>query len=226
MGLEIQKRDLRILKLCYEQQFLLVRHIQEFLYEDNYVEAKRRVRELKAAGLLEENPLKHRRAKLIQLTATGKRFAAEQSSVEAGFTKIDPALVEHDSIVTDVRLRLEQLWKGIWIPERAIRAMNQEEVPDGLFIFESGKKAAIEVENSLKGRTRFLERLARWRPEQAHLILYVATTEDIFLHLQHWMEGPGREPLPCLMRYTQLRIPDPEIWSPIGELDLFSEESI
>lgn len=228
MGLEIQKRDLRILKLCYEQQFLLVSHIRDYLFEGNYVEAKRRVRELMAAGLLEENSLKHRRAKLIQLTPTGKRFASEQSSVEAGFTKIDPALVEHDSIVTEVRLRLETKWKALWIPERALRSMNPDEVPDGLFLFESGKKAAIEVENSLKGRSRFVERLQRWNRAShcPHLVLYVATTEDIYMHLQHWLDGSPRTPLFCLVRLSQLMQPEPEVWSPIGELDLFSEETL
>ncbi|MGZ3731473.1 MAG: hypothetical protein ACXVB9_07375 [Bdellovibrionota bacterium] len=226
MGLEIQKRDLKILKLCYEQQFLLVSHIKDYLFEGNYVEAKRRVRELKAAGLLEENPLKHRRAKLIQLTTTGKRLAADQSAIEAGFTKIDPVLVEHDSIVTEVRLRLEQCWKGLWIPERALRAENLEEVPDGVMLFESGKKIAIEVENSLKGRTRFSERLKRWNAaEGTYIVLYVATNEEIYLHLKSWLEGTPHPPLFCLMRYTQLRNSEPEVWSTLGVINLFSGET-
>lgn len=226
MGLELQNRDKRILKLCYEQQFLLVSHIRDYLFEGNYVEAKRRVRELKAAGLLEENELKHRRAKLIQLTSTGKRFASDLSQVEAGFTKVDPATVEHDSIVTQVRLRLEQSWKGVWIPERALRALNLDEVPDGVMRFESGKKIAIEVENSLKGRTRFTDRLQRWNRDQgAYIVLYVATNEEIYLHLKAWLEDSKRSPLFCLTRLTQLLLPEPEVWSPIGDIDLFSEES-
>jgi hypothetical protein len=184
------------------------------------------MRELSNAGYFEatRHP-SHAQRRVFRLTKKGARAAADLSNVEMKL-QWSPLFLEHDTAVTAVRLTLEKRWDGLWIPERAIRGFNPGEVPDGLYIFPDGSKKAIEVENSLKGRARFEDRLHRWKDIKVKLVLYVATKKEVYERLRVFLDGAPRSPLFCLVQLDELLKNDPDVWSPLGELDLFSERTI
>jgi DNA-binding MarR family transcriptional regulator len=221
----LRDRDKRLLRLCYEQQFLLSDVVADHFFT-SYGEASRRLKELKDAGLLEtmRAPTNYKRW-VYRLSRKGAALASELSDTKLSL-HWDPLYLEHDATVTAVRLQLEKLWDGLWVPERAIRGYRPREVPDGLFVFPNGAKVAIEVENSLKGRARFEARLLRWKDIDVKIVLYVATKPEIFDRLRVFLEGASRPPLFCLVQLSELWRPQPEVWSPLGEIDLFSERTL
>jgi len=223
--ISLQSRDKQILKLCYEQQFLTSDQIADHFFS-SYREAARRIQELGNAGYLvfEKHPLKNN-ARALRLAERGLQVASQLSAVAIP-QRWTPSQVEHDALVTRVRLILEKRWDGTWIPEKAIRGFRTGEVPDGLFIFENEAKVAVEVENSLKGRARFEDRLRRWKDIKVKIVLYVATKPEVHERLRVFLDGAPRPPLFCLTQLEELSKEDPSIWCPIGEIDLFSERTL
>src|SRR4051812_42561918 len=108
----LQSRDRKILRKCYEQQFLLMEHVSQYFYQAKSMrESYRRVQEMEAAGLIrrEEIPVLGGK-KLIRLTKLGIAIALENNAVEVPQGKrLDLTTLSHDSMVTHVRLRLEHL---------------------------------------------------------------------------------------------------------------------
>jgi hypothetical protein len=222
--MKIQERDREILRRCYEQQFLLVEHVERYFFHDGaWRRAYERIRELENAGLITKTGLPGFGAKrIIRLTKHGIAIAQQLHPIEIPQRRrLDFHTIEHDAIVTSVALRLHQLWDGIWVPERAIKKDDYAQIPDGVFMFETGNKVTIEVENSLKGRTRFLTLLDRWKHVPMRLILYVATHPRIYKSLKEYLsDGPGGIPF-ALVEWTALRDGSPTVWCPKGELNVF-----
>lgn len=72
----LQPRDLEILNLCYEQQFLSVHHVVPLFANGSKPHALRRIRELRQAGMIEtQNGLHQEHRLLIRLTKLGLRMA-------------------------------------------------------------------------------------------------------------------------------------------------------
>ncbi len=185
-GLRLQFRDERILRICLEQGFLFLEHIEEFFFSGSSPQAAReRILELEKAGFIERHrsPLSGTRA-LIRLTDMGMSIAKPLLSRHVPpMQRLVLSQLNHDAYVSTARLALEKHLKAEakeWIPERAIRLPDMNRVPDGVLILNNGISIAIEVENSIKGASRFRRLLLQWmnRPT-ASLLLYVATSESI-----------------------------------------------
>ncbi len=117
-------------------------------------------------------------------------------AVTSSRQRLDPRTLVHDAIVTSVRLRLSYFWDGSWIPERVIKQDEYPQIPDGLLVFQSGKKVAVEVENSPKDKTRFFQNMERWRKTDFKLVLFVATTTALVARIEGYLkEGPQGLPL-------------------------------
>ncbi len=223
----LQPRDRTILRLCYEQQFLLIEQIQRFLFlGTDRQNSVRRCQQLERFGYIRsivEPTLDGKR--LIRLTDLGRRIIEKDLVIEVPqVNKPDVRTLHHDAAVTTVRLRLQELWTGSWLPERAIKRQDFPQIPDGLFIFPSGKKVAVEVENSIKGRSRLLALLERWRRVDVKLVLYVATVDNIFSHLKRCLaDGPRTVPL-SLIHYQRLLASDPSVWTPDKEVEVFARK--
>jgi hypothetical protein len=133
----------------------------------------------------------------------------------------------HDALVTSARLKLAQFWNAKFIPERAIKPKDFPEIPDGIFYFKSGKGVAIEVENSDKGRFRFLKLLSRWKfhPSMG-AILYIASNPTLFKTLCGYIqEAPLMvEPLIGIIPWEQLKNGSLMVSTQIGEIDFSSVE--
>lgn len=227
--MELQQRDKEILTLCYEQRFLLIRHITEYFFKRNYGEAKRRVRELKKANLIQDANAQLGRHKVLELTRTGRQLADSHSRIgPLRRHEIDEGTLEHDAYVTEARLLIHKHWDGYWVPEHALVGENLREIPDGLWIFdESEKQVVIEVENSLKGRTRFERRIKRWfyDPKTA-MVIFIATKEEIYYSLARFLESVPQRPAFMVMTLENLKSEEPWAWSPHqGEVFPFNKRS-
>ena len=184
----LQNRDREILKLCLEQQFLLSEHLEPMF--STYKQLRRRVTELKAQNYIKEDERGLLTKKnLIRLTHKGKTIALESGAINVSYLKnISPNLITHDALVTSVRLRLQGFWNAKFIPERAIQMEGVCPLPDGLFAFPTGKVIALEVENSDKGKTRFLKGLERWNTQSSlFFILYVCSNPTLELVVRHYL---------------------------------------
>jgi len=223
----IQERDREILRRCYEQQFLLIDHVVRYFFKGSWRRAYERMQELEEAGLIRREPFFATGPKsVIRLGRHGLGISSQLHPVEIKQNvRIDPFTVEHDALVTSVALRLHQLWDGVWVPERALKQGEYDQIPDGVFVFESGNQVAIEVENTLKGKTRFIRLLNRWRFDKMRLILFVATKPHIYQAIQRFlMEGPSGIPF-ALTLWSELDQGEPYAWCPKGNLQIFNRRS-
>jgi hypothetical protein len=227
--IEIQKRDLEILACCQDQQFLTHGHVQRFFFKGAHErKARERVRELEGVGLLTQVPLRQPgQPKIIRLTKQGLGLIEEKRQVRVNALKVlNLNTLEHDAIVTSVRLRLAEFWDATWIPEQVLKASSPIEIPDGIFSFPSGAQVMVEVENSRKDRPRFHRLLERWRDVQPMLVLYVATSPALFREIKSWIED-GPQDLPIgLVEWGELETGEPLIWTQRGELALLSQRTL
>lgn len=227
--MKLQERDMEILKCCYEQQFLTIEQIEEHYFKSTHSnKARERVSELSKAGLVRsENSSLATIKKVVRLTRAGQRLAAAHAALEVPQSRrLDLATLMHDSIVTSVRLRLSQLWDARWIPERALKD-KYEIIPDGIVQFESGFNVAVEIENSIKGRSRFLKLIDTWaKVESISLVLYVATTRQLERLIQGYLRERPSEKLFAVVAWDDLKTGVPSAQSPAGALPIFDRRTL
>ncbi len=220
----LQDRDRRILKLCYEQQFLLTEHVEKFFPNASYRACRMRVQELvKGNFLFEELTSTLGRKPIYRTTRTGAGVALESGATpHTPVRNLQLATLVHDSIVTSVRQRLEECWDAHFVCERAIKGKEYRQIPDGLFFFKSGKGIAIEVENSDKGRSRFIHLMNRWKDIPGIIfVLYVATQDTLFESIKKYLpSGPKEQPM-GVVHWNCLKSSIPPVWTQRGEVRLF-----
>jgi DNA-binding MarR family transcriptional regulator len=225
----IQERSKEVLRRCYEQQFLHFGHLRRYLFKGTSKQnVWQRVADLERAGLVRRERLAAKEGgSIIRLTRKGLDEVRTWHRLEIPMARrLDTDTLEHDALVTSVAFRLAELWDGVWIPERAIKRDEFSEVPDGVFVFNSGAKVAVEVENSIKGRARFLSLLERWRGTSMRLVLYVSSAPGISAALRRYLaHGPNGVPL-ALVEWGALAEGTPYAWCVKGELDVFRRRSL
>jgi hypothetical protein len=169
-------RDLDIVQLCYEQQFLTVDHLLPLFRGGQKDVVLRRIKKLQGAGLvtLEKAHVSVGRTSLLRLTKKGDQLGAMRSGYDMPRAhSLDYRTLEHDALVTTLRLRLREFWDFTWVPERALKD-RYKIVPDGLVQFASGVTFAVEVENTMKGAARQRAILDTWdRAEGVYMVLFV-----------------------------------------------------
>jgi len=224
----IQERDREILRCCYEQQFMVVEQVKRYFFKDRLeCNAYVRIQELERAGLVKrEQTLTLDGRRIIRLTREGLRYVRNFHPVEIPQAKtIDQSTMRHDAIVASVSLRLREFWDATWIPERALKKGDYAQIPDGIFVFNSGTKVAVEVENSQKYRTRFMGILERWRDTDIEMVLFVTTAPHIFRLLQTYLKEAPKNILFGLADWDALKQGAPEVWSTEGVINPFSKRS-
>ncbi len=223
--LRFQIRDQGILDTCYEQNFLMIDQIRRYFFKGlSARRARQRLKILVNHGLIRrEYGMDSDR--FVRLTSSGvKRAEQGRGILIPQRKKLDANTFHHDACVTAVRLRLNELWLGKWLPEALLKSESFPHIPDGVWIFPSGKQIAIEVENSPKGPDRFHKIQARWRNSSALLVLYVTTSNEMHRIVKSYLET-GPQDLPFgLVTLDDLEAGKPPVWSVMGELDLFDRE--
>jgi hypothetical protein len=225
--IKLQERDYSILLLCYEQQFLILEHVRHFFPNTHRTTSTRRLKELKDSGFLsvEYHPLTGSMG-LFRLTQLGLQSIQGRSPYRIIQVKnLNVQTIYHDTIVTSARLKISHFWKADFVPERAIKIKSFPEIPDGIFFFTSGKGIALEVENSDKGRPRFLRLLERWKEApQIVFVLYVVTTPLLFRSIRSYLkEGPD-EPQIGVVLWEELKTGRPLVQTRSGLVPIFEKE--
>ncbi|MBY0472107.1 hypothetical protein K2X30_13150 [bacterium] len=130
---------------------------------------------------------------------------------------LNEVTIKHDAFVTTARIKLCQFWDGQFIPEMALQRSSRNEIPDGLFIFPSGREVVLEVENSDKGKSRFCRLLNRWQDQpNTWLVLYVASNDSLYQILQRYLLGLKQKKAVGLILESELRNNESKIWTPWG----------
>ncbi|HAR41852.1 MAG TPA: hypothetical protein DCS07_04360 [Bdellovibrionales bacterium] len=225
----INSRDEELLKCCYEHNFLLFEHVADGFFEGKtYQSGWNRIRDLRGLGLIscESNAALGQR-KVLRLTKQGEKYVQHLDPMPVRQKEaLSLATFEHDVLLLSVRQRLMKLWDGKWIPEGALKKQDFIEVPDGIVVFSSGKRIAIEVERTPKGKTRFMGLLDRWRKIDVLMVLYVVDSPKMFSILKSYLrEGPTDVAF-GLVLWNDLKAGTPVVWTPGEPIDLFSVRTL
>lgn len=207
--IQITQRDREILRLCLEQKFLTFEHVESFFPESSTKNlTSRRVGILKDSGIIKilaSNVLK--RQYIMTLTSFGETVARQDYAIELD-TNLKPqrSTLVHDSIVTSVRLKFGCLFPDSkWMPERAIKPMDLDYLPDGIVEMLCGERIAIEVENSIKWYARYHALMRKdWSELPFDKVLFVATSEKIATSIERCISSAPERPIFGVMRLSEL----------------------
>ena len=214
----LQERDLRILRLAREHRFVTVDQVKPLFGSGRTRQCTRRVLELRQEGYLKPDPLTHLEgASIFRLTPLGLKTAASGSTLSIRPQQyLDLPTLKHESIITSVRVILEEAWKtGRFVPEQAIKNQDFRQIPDGVYFFENGRGVALEVENSLKSEKRFLKLHERWEEEPAiFFVLFIATSPDLYEAIKARIPKVQTDQPFGLVLWDDLKAGTDQIWSP------------
>jgi len=202
--------------------FLTHQQIKRHLFAGTHDRRIReRLLELESAGYLKR--VKHEilgATPLIRPTAKAQKlFDLKNRST------LDWNRVAHDALVTSVRLRLTELWDGTWVPESRLKGKSFKRIPDGLFVFSTGRQVAIEVEHTPKSYRRYEQIFSYWEETPVAFVLYVAATASITTTLKRAAEQSPNAPI-LIIEWAKLEHGAPSVWSRGGPASIFDRRSI
>ena len=186
LGIKLTQRDLELLKLCFEQRFLLVEHVIQFFPEKwKKASASRRIKQLSDAGLIRTLRVPQLgNFLLIRITELGLVHVEHLVfGTKDRIPSISPWTIHHDAFLTSVRLVLmEKYPHSIWEPETALEGDQSEYtfIPDGIIRFSKTDAIMVEAECTIKKQKDYRDRLNYWdNQNDISKILYVARNELI-----------------------------------------------
>jgi hypothetical protein len=169
------ERDGRLLEFVGEQYAISVAQLARLIGRTHRTGRWLRDR-WRHAGWIESRPLTRNGPSFLWLTPLGVRVARSPYRT----WRPNASMVGHIEAVTDVRLLLEQeLRLGDWICERSLpqhstsRSQVRSHLPDGV-LDTGGEQIAIEVELSLKSRSRLAAILEQLGQEYAQVWYFAA----------------------------------------------------
>lgn len=195
MVFKLTKRDIRLLQTLDSFALLSTPQINQIVFPKvDYRTVLRRLRKLEKAKLLQRTKEYKGGMSVWFLTGTGAR----RIGTLAQFKSINKNVLEHDLIVNDLRLKLEQLkmvssWKSAHLlkHERGIKAHplsgKLDSIPDWLCRINSwsgGRNVALELELSYKGPQRMDTIITSYmRKKKLHHLWYFVPTKTFGLKL-------------------------------------------
>jgi hypothetical protein len=169
------ERDGRLLEFVGEQYAVSVSQLARLIGRTHRTGRWLRDR-WRHAGWIESRPLTRNGPSFLWLTPQGVRAAGSAYRT----WRPSAAMVEHIEAVTEVRLLLEQeLRLGDWICERSLaqrspsRSEGRPHLPDAV-LHRGGEEIAIEVELSLKSRSRLAAILEQLGAEYTQVWYFAA----------------------------------------------------
>lgn len=184
----LMDRDLKLLKFCYEQKFLLRRQVDEWFILNSGLKnrasclrvARRQIGRLKQLGLLECVEVSTVHSRCYNVTSKGAKILIDHGKLPdfCRYFSLDQSTLNHDSLVTDVRFFCQKL--GLfqnWIPDRFLKIERHKISPDAEAIFYSQRQnknltAAIEVEVTQKSKKRLRNIFYKYKTRPYNLVLY------------------------------------------------------
>lgn len=237
--IRIQERDRRILRACYEQRFLTMDHIiQEFYRGRHQSEAYRRIKELETEKYIRrEMPYLGDHKRFIRLTERGLDIAMQASHWEIPKgDRLNPNFIEHDSLVTFVRFRLEQYWDGEWVPRTVLESgqlefASKREACDGAWCFPSGKWVAVELECIARRSANYAALIDRWanQSDLPALVLFVCAHSAVHERVKEALERShsARRMVFASVLFKDFQTdPDAKAWTIRGDVTLFNRRTV
>lgn len=227
--LGITERDSEVMRAIYEEQFLSIGTVSKYFFNNIFQNASERIIRLVRFGYLRyESLFLPRQPKVVRLTPKGLRFCKGVSPFQIQYKRrVSLSTFSHDTAVGEVRLRLKSLFDASWIPEKAMKANDFKKVPDGILVFQSGRKIAVELENTQKANRRYEEMWREWERHDFMLILYVSTSPVLFRALKNRMSAFQTTKIVLgLIEMNDLLSPEPSgVWTSKGALQIFARRS-
>ncbi len=221
----IQKRDEDLMRSIFEEQFLELKTVSKYFFGGSFRGASRRIRKLVNLRLLKYEVLSlSGKPKVVRLSINGLRVVRGVSPFEVRQKrKVSLSTFTHDSMVSETRLRLCSVFDATWIPEKAMKIHAFKKIPDGIVLFRSGKRIAVELENSIKGKSRYEEMWREWENHDFILVLYVATTVVVYRALQARIKNFQTTKVRFgLILFDALVGGAETVWTPRSEFPLFA----
>jgi hypothetical protein len=179
----LTNRDLEILSFLLDQKFASLEQIYFRFFDvrnsskdplpNGLHVTRQRLQILKRAKLISTEKVFSESKSLYLVTLFGFEVLQSKNPTDA-YAKpqltVDYRNYSHDSKVNDCRIALERAGKVTkWISERKIRLegfksefafeeLPKQIVPDGVFVSDTGKRIAFEIECSARKKTRFTQK--------------------------------------------------------------------
>ncbi len=215
--LRLTARDYELLRFIYEQKFATLEalYLRYFDSRPNpsdplpagFFVARQRLARLRRAGLLITERVYTDPKAVYLISQAGLRTLAAkmpEAVYAKALTGVDFRIFEHDMKVTIVRVAIARSGKGVkWYPERRIRsegfaveaqgythALPETLIPDGIMVSSKGERVAIELEASIRRRSRFQFKISEYERVMAgdvavvEKVLFIATNKTLFNELK------------------------------------------
>lgn len=215
--LRLTARDYEILRFIYEQKFATLEALYLRFFDGRgkpsdplppgFFVARQRLSRLRRAGLLITERVYTDPKAVYLISQAGLRTLAAKmpNAVFAkALTGVDFRCFEHDMKVTIVRVGLARFGKGVkWYPERRVRSegysieaggrmhtLPETLIPDGIMVSSKGERVAIELEASIRRRSRFQFKIEEYERVMAgdapviEKVLFVVTNKTLFNELK------------------------------------------
>ncbi len=175
---DLQHRDLRLLRTLFEQKFLSREQIRDYFFNGRKRYADERLWKLRRFGWIEKLRAVFAGHELYLATKSAHHFFCEQSvKVPEPFEMPDFRTVSHDLLITDIRFLFERIGFGAsWVSERVWKMGRSASMwaPDAV-IHIGGDPVALEVECVQKTDERYRDIFWRYQEDRATAAcLYVA----------------------------------------------------
>ncbi len=202
-------RDLGLMTLCHEERYLAYSHIKEGFWPDRSNEsngARRRIRRLTEEGYLKKEWIDHRSQLLYLLGERGRQVLKERN-LDQGLDLYrysedrDTRLIDHHLMVTNIRLLFRDLGIPGWTSERILMEREHRHFyPDGILNLR-GDKIAIEYENGLKSKQRYVDRFASYAKSAEYtlaIFIVAGVVRDWLFELEYRLDQI------CFVEYKHL----------------------
>lgn len=203
MAVMITDKDLILFKYLFECNFLTRNQIKRYIY-DSKSYSTRRLWQLNKAEYIkkEKSPLNQStfimadqkaldfvRAVPDRLEKMNRNDRFKSYFIKPRLYKLEDEIslgkFHHDSMLNSIRFQFEDYGADYWISDKIIyRKKLYPKIPDG--VFNKNKKTyAVELEHTLKAKSRYKSILGRYALEQKlNYILYLTTSDTIYNAMQ------------------------------------------
>jgi hypothetical protein len=207
--MRLTPRDFEILKYLYDQKFCSLECLYHRFFDGRKPEepipdqmrvARQRLQVLKRAQFIKSQSVYSEAKSVCLIAPRGYQvLSGRYPNLVFGpaAKEVDFRNYEHDKRVNLVRVALEKSGKVmLWFPERRIRlegfhvegiseALPETVIPDAIILTPLGKRIAIEVEVTIRKKSRFrfktdeLSSVMRGDPPLIHSVLFIACSDAL-----------------------------------------------
>lgn len=203
MSVVISNDDLILFKYLFECDFLTRDQIKKYIYssgnyatkrlwelnKENYIKKKRNPLNRGTFIMADQKALDFVKAVPDRLQKLSRNDNFKSFFIEPRLYHIQDDIslhkFNHDSMLNSIRFQFEDYGADYWMTDKILnRKTIYSKIPDGTFN-KNKKRYAIELEHSLKMKSRYKGILGKYASERKlNYILYLTTSDTIFNAMQ------------------------------------------